>query len=245
MLRPDRPEARIVPLPGCRVACRSPGFAAGRAGRSTGSAGQAARIGVDFLGEPGVLPGKAHQERKRDSAMAKKPTKEPKKKLGAAKKGAKKGGAKPSRLKSAKKKPAREKKIKPRKAVAAPRGKSGGERIAFICSECYEDFVLTGSEVQDSITCPECLHVGKKPDDDFLRTVRMHKQGERSSLVVAAVTLLLALLAALGFIWVASPHSESTDENLRLILLGATALLVVAGLALTVRYEKKRWEVYF
>ncbi len=63
---------------------------------------------------------------------------------------------------------------------------AGAGAITFVCSECYEELLLSPKYGQDIVTCPECLHVGKRPDDDFLRTVRMHKSGERRSFSIVS-----------------------------------------------------------
>ena len=138
------------------------------------------------------------------------------------------------------------KKVKPKREMPAPRG--GRSRVTFICSECYEDFTFTGADMNESVTCPECLHVGKKPDDDFLRTVSMHKSGERSSLVLACL-LLAALLGSGGaVIYFVSPHffaGGNGDENTTMIAGIAAAFIFLVSLLLVARYEKNRWEIYF
>jgi len=34
--------------------------------------------------------------------------------------------------------------------------------VAFVCSECYEEFILPASYSKEMVTCPECQHVGKR-----------------------------------------------------------------------------------
>lgn len=130
--------------------------------------------------------------------------------------------------------------------VTAPAPARGGVKIAFICSECYEDFFFRGETIGETITCPECLHVGKKPDADFLSTVRRHKSGEKSALAMAMVALVLTLGLALGYIHFSSGAQQIPEnESLQTILLASSALLAPVGIILAVRYEKNRWEIYF
>ncbi len=150
-------------------------------------------------------------------------------------------------------KPLKEKKAKPEKPAApkprpAPRLAGGGAQISFICSECYEEFFLSASQMKETVTCPECLHVGKKPQEDFLNTVHLHKGGERKSLLLAGGLALILGLATAALIYVRSPYSQigaETQGQYGMILGGAVVLLVLAGIWLAIRYERNRWEVYF
>ncbi|MFH1415123.1 MAG: hypothetical protein ABIH89_03445, partial [Elusimicrobiota bacterium] len=47
-----------------------------------------------------------------------------------------------------------------------------------ICSECYEEFVVTPKDGVNAILCPECDHGAKAPSDEFLRKLGYHKQRE-------------------------------------------------------------------
>ena len=139
------------------------------------------------------------------------------------------------------------KKAKPKREKPAPRA-GGRSRVTFICSECYEDFTFTGGDMNETVTCPECLHVGKKPDDDFLRTVSMHKSGEKSSLVLACLVLVALLGASGAAIYFISPHffaGGDSDGNTTMIAGIAAAFIFLVSLLLVARYEKNRWEIYF
>ncbi|MBI4583782.1 MAG: hypothetical protein HY717_07145 [Planctomycetes bacterium] len=150
-------------------------------------------------------------------------------------------------------KPFKEKKAKLEKAAApkarsAPRLAGGGAQISFICSECYEEFFLSASQMKETVTCPECLHVGKKPQEDFLKTVHLHKGGERKSLFLAGGLALILGLVTAALIYIRSPYSGLDAEaqgQYGMILGGTAVLLVLAGIWLAVRYERNRWEVYF
>ena len=66
-------------------------------------------------------------------------------------------------------------------------GNTGGQLVTFICAECYEDFTLDSSRMGDTLTCPECLHVGKRPQDNFLSQVSETKGREKKILLIAAI----------------------------------------------------------
>ena len=136
--------------------------------------------------------------------------------------------------------PPREEKARPA-AAASVRGS-----VTFVCSECYEEFLLPSNYSKDMVSCPECLHVGKRPDQDFLRTVNIHKSGEKMAFLAALGTGVCLFAALLYLMYVLTPYSGGkTDKNIILALTGACAVLTVVFLALTIRFEKNRWEVYF
>lgn len=156
--------------------------------------------------------------------------------------------------KAAPKKPKKEKRVKEKRAKA-PRAKAAkkappravntqGASCRFVCSECYSEFMLPGSFSKDALTCPECLHVGKRPDEDFLRTVLIHKSQEKKSLAATLVVGVLSFLAWSLLIWQLSPFRESEVLPAN-ILLATAALLLVVFLGLAYRFESNRWEVYF
>ena len=122
--------------------------------------------------------------------------------------------------------------------------------IPFICSECYEEFILPSTYSRETVTCPECLHVGKRPAEDFLRTVTVHKAGEKSAFKLALFAAYAFLVSSLGLLWMVSPYSLGviTADNrstwtmiLLALAVGSAGLLIWS----TGRYEKNRWEVYF
>jgi hypothetical protein len=219
LLADDEPTAEVPPAAAPETVEASAGAAAGAA---AAAAAQAA------ASEPGEKPAKG----------AKKPVKL-KGRSAAGPRAAKK--EKP-RKESAPKKTAE----KPPVAVAS--GKVRGS-VTFICSECYEEFLLPSSYASEMLSCPECLHVGKRPDEDFLRTVNLHKGGERTSLVlaVAAAILLLGVLGAA--VWMTSDNylaaNKRPEETILYGLAGGSVLLTGVLLWLVSRYEKNRWEVYF
>ncbi len=156
---------------------------------------------------------------------------------------------------SAKKKPLKASvKIAPAKkapaAKSAPKSSRSPKGVPFICSECYEEFILPASYSKETVTCPECQHVGKRPSGDFLDKVLLHKGNEKFAF---RLNMGLAYATGLfGFIlfWLLSPYSQTAiAEGMRDIVLwtvgfafaGAGALL----LWFVTRYEKNRWEVYF
>jgi len=144
------------------------------------------------------------------------------------------------------KKEKKAKAAKPKKQPKAPRASGGSAgNIQFICSECYEEFSLTRSEMDETLTCPECLHVGKRPEEDFLRTVRMHKVGEKRSLTMAALCFIVMVASFVGITWALTPSGEESAGSMLPILGGVGALALIGAIFLGIRYEKNRWEVYF
>ncbi|HVR75603.1 MAG TPA: hypothetical protein VMT52_14805 [Planctomycetota bacterium] len=148
--------------------------------------------------------------------------------------------------KSRKSAPAAEKDDARPAAAAGSRGS-----VAFVCSECYEEFLIPASYSHEIVSCPECLHVGKRSDEDFLRTVIRHKADERKSQALACGAGALLLVLILALLYVTSPFTLSAgggkkpDSTILYGLLGASALVGIVFAWLTVRAEKNRWEVYF
>jgi hypothetical protein len=141
--------------------------------------------------------------------------------------------------KKAKEKPAKE--PAPRPVAAGARGS-----ITFVCSECYEEFLIPSSYSQEMVSCPECLHVGKRPDDEFLRTVHLHKAGEKRSFLSAVAVGAVLFVVATALVWFNTPYgAEGAGASLSMPLLGAAGLLTVILIWLVVRFEGNRWEVYF
>jgi hypothetical protein len=151
--------------------------------------------------------------------------------------------AKKGKEEKAPRKPPKERAERP---VALPAGARGS--ITFVCSECYEEFLIPSSYSQEMVSCPECLHVGKRPDDEFLRTVHLHKAGEKRSFLSAIVVGALLFAVALALAWTHTPYGAGQADSggtLSLALLGAAGLLTVILIWLVVRFEGNRWEVYF
>lgn len=124
--------------------------------------------------------------------------------------------------------------------------------VRFICSECYEEFLLSSTYSAETVTCPECLHVGKRPDDDFLRTVNVHKTGEKKSLAMTIIVGAVLVAAILFLIFIRSPFcnleiaaQQQTLHTWTMGLLGLSGLLALILIWLLTRFEKNRWEVYF
>ena len=144
--------------------------------------------------------------------------------------------------KKAKEKAAAEEKV----AVAAAVRSTGS--IPFVCSECYEEFLISSSYPHEMVSCPECLHVGKKPDADFIRTIHVHKAGEKRSLFAAVACGILLAFVALALVWLNAPGAgadKAPDGTTNMALLGLGGLLIVCLLWLVARFEGNRWEVYF
>ncbi len=193
-------------------------------------------------GKPGAVESGKPQDGK---APAIKPGEKAATEKGAPKKGPVKG--RPMSVKARSKAPAA---AKPKKARKAPPPTTRGG-IPFICSECYEEFVLPSTYERETVTCPECLHVGKRPAEDFLEKVNLHKSAEKRALAKSLAFAEMLLVGALGFIWILTPYSASILQEQQMrsnvtLGLGGLVLLLVGLLAWSVsQYEKNRWEIYF
>ncbi len=146
--------------------------------------------------------------------------------------------------KGKKKSPAKKAK-KAKRAAPAPRPPRGGASCQFVCSECYAEFILPANFSEETLSCPECLHVGKRPDEDFLRTVLIHKGQEKKWLAITAGVAVLFFAVALMLIWQTRPYAGATTASSPMAFLAIGGVLLIALLALLTRYEANRWEVYF
>ena len=145
------------------------------------------------------------------------------------------------------KKKAKEKTVAEEKVVVAGASRSTGS-IPFVCSECYEEFLISSSYPHEMVSCPECLHVGKKPDADFIRTIHLHKAGEKRSLLAAVACGTFLAIVALALVWMNAPGpgaDKAPDGTTNMALLGVGGLLTLCLLWLVARFEGNRWEVYF
>jgi hypothetical protein len=168
-------------------------------------------------------------------------------KKGGLKKGVGSKPVKPGRVAAAKPVSKPKKPLAPRKERPARTPRAG---IPFICSECYEEFVLPSTYSRETVSCPECMHVGKRPAEDFLRTVALHKSGERNALKMAVSSTCMLLVWSLAFLWLLSPYSHKLiggemRDTLTKVLGGLVFLLVLLLGWAAYRYEKNRWEIYF
>jgi hypothetical protein len=136
-----------------------------------------------------------------------------------------------------------------KKQLAAVRPLRGG--LQFICSECYEEFILPSTYERETVTCPECMHVGKRPAEDFIRTVNMHKSGERAALVQAlGLASFLGILLLIFIVMITEysavlPATLTSSSTPRMVIGGLIAIEIIALVYLAVKYEKNRWEIYF
>ena len=95
-----------------------------------------------------------------------------------------------------------------KKPVAA---KSDGKTIDIICSECYSVLSLSATWEEDLVTCPECFHVGKKPDDSFLRTVSTAKARESKKAKMLALLSVLVIVSFAGFVFLKSAYGDANS----------------------------------
>jgi hypothetical protein len=133
----------------------------------------------------------------------------------------------------------------------APHAASGSAKgtVAFICSECYEEFLIPAGYGSETLSCPECLHVGKRSDENFILKVLTHKSGERNAALLAIVAgivlagILVTLLLKLSPFALA--EGAKPDESTPLFLLIGAGVMTLVFLFFIWRAEKNRWEAYF
>ncbi len=163
-----------------------------------------------------------------------------------AKKKSRKTAGKKAAGKSSASKKSRASKKAPAKKTAPARPAPTGSSCQFVCSECYSEFMLPASFSEDTLSCPECLHVGKRPDDDFIKTVLLHKSKEKGSLMMAMVAALLFIVVTAYLIYQISPYAGDSEPAIPTVgLLGISGVLFLAVLGLAWKHESNRWEVYF
>ena len=101
---------------------------------------------------------------------------------------------------------------KPKKPVSPASAKAaGGKRLDFICSECYSVLALSATYSEEIVTCPECFHVGKKPDDSFLRTVSTAKAGEGKKALVLTLLSCLMVVCFSGIVFLKSAYGDAAS----------------------------------
>lgn len=101
---------------------------------------------------------------------------------------------------------------KPKKPVSSASAKAaGGKRLDFICSECYSVLALSATYSEEIVTCPECFHVGKKPDDSFLRTVSTAKAGEGKKALVLTLLSCLMVICFSGIVFLNSAYGDAAS----------------------------------
>ena len=101
---------------------------------------------------------------------------------------------------------------KPKKPVSPASAKAaGGKRLDFICSECYSVLALSATYSEEIVTCPECFHVGKKPDDSFLRTVSTAKAGEGKKALALALLSCLMVICFSGVVFLNSAYGDAAS----------------------------------
>ena len=135
-------------------------------------------------------------------------------------------------------------KKEPRKRPSAPRGKT----YEIICSECYTSYAYSQAASADSISCPECLHVGTVGANDVMSKIAIAKSTEGGNLLKAAIPAVLFFV--IGVVWtgmLATKAAASTnlEASTNWIFGGVLAVLFIVTLAFALKYESNRYEVYF
>ena len=165
--------------------------------------------GEEYPEVPDTLPQELVSELEEDAPAAEDSEEEEKKSKGFKPKGKAKNGKKGFADKG---KAAKGKK-EPKKAAADLKkpaaAKSGGKTIDIICSECYSVLSLSATWAEELVTCPECFHVGKKPDDSFLRTVSTAKARESKKAKMLTLLSILVITSFAGFVFLKSTYGNA------------------------------------
>ena len=160
--------------------------------------------GEEYPEVPDTLPQELVSELEEDAPAAEDSEEEEKKSKGFKPKGKAKNGKKGFAGKGKK---------EPKKAAADLKkpaaAKSGGKTIDIICSECYSVLSLSATWSEDLVTCPECFHVGKKPDDSFLRTVSTAKARESKKAKMLTLLSILVIVSFAGFVFLKSAYGDA------------------------------------
>ena len=160
--------------------------------------------GEEYPEVPDTLPQELVSELEEDAPAAEDSEEEEKKSKGFKPKGKAKNGKKGFAGKGKK---------EPKKAAADLKkpaaAKSGGKTIDIICSECYSVLSLSATWAEELVTCPECFHVGKKPDDSFLRTVSTAKARESKKAKMLTLLSILVITSFAGFVFLKSTYGNA------------------------------------
>jgi hypothetical protein len=115
-----------------------------------------------------------------------------------------------------------------------------------ICSECYDEFVVTPKEGIEGMTCPSCDHGAKAPSEEFLRKLGHYKRLERKKLILAIA--FFAVMFLLGLLWLFLMVNEAAyigNTAMHYALLGAVVLCFVLVIYFAAGYESSKYDVYF
>jgi len=114
-----------------------------------------------------------------------------------------------------------------------------------ICSECYEEFVVTPKPNLENIVCPECDHGAKAPSEEFMRKWTHLKKQENKKLIIALIAF--GAIFILGLVWMFLMVNPTYKENggMHYAFLGLTIVLTVLVLYFGGSYEGNRHEAYF
>ncbi|HIA28080.1 MAG TPA: hypothetical protein EYN79_08215 [Planctomycetes bacterium] len=119
--------------------------------------------------------------------------------------------------------------------------------MSVICSECYEDFVYHMNVSADPITCSECMHVGVAPSPADKAKFSAAVAKTRSHLIAAIIPAFLFLGTILFYVSSLNDSGsiEALGSGMHYGLLATLTITFLATMAMAIRYEKNRNEVYF
>lgn len=114
-----------------------------------------------------------------------------------------------------------------------------------ICSECYEEFVVTPKPGLENIVCPECDHGAKAPSEEFMRKWTHHKKQENKKLLIAVAAF--GAIVILGLVWMLLMVNPTYKEETGMHYAFVGIMIVLAAIVLYFggTYEGNRYETYF
>jgi len=115
-----------------------------------------------------------------------------------------------------------------------------------VCSECYDEFVVTPKEGVETMTCPSCDHGAKAPSEEFLRKLGHYKRAERKKLILAIA--FFGIMFILGLVWLFLMVNEAAylgNRTMHYSFAAALALCFVLIIYFAAGYESRKYDVYF
>ncbi|MCA8960775.1 MAG: hypothetical protein KDC38_09690 [Planctomycetes bacterium] len=120
-----------------------------------------------------------------------------------------------------------------------------------ICSECYAEFSLSSNQPASKITCPECMHMGEIATSDVMGQIALAKNAEKGWLLKAIIPTLLLFFGGFAYLWMIMSKGRENEmisalgDGLNYGFIGGLAILAIIVIAMAIKYEGNRYDVYF
>ena len=119
------------------------------------------------------------------------------------------------------------------------------EPVKVICSECYEEFVVTPRPGLENVVCPECDHGAKAPSEEFMRKWTHLKKQENKKLIIAIIAFGLIFILGLTWMFLMVNPEYKEETGMHYAFLGIIIVLTFITLYFGGSYEGNRYEAYF